>query len=425
MVQTIHLKAIIEIRNLEDKTVNHEDHQMRQQHREDTSMVHHTADVLVIGAGIVGCSIAYALRKRGIGVVVLERDTIGAHASSAAAGLLAPLRPLSEENVLQSLLLTGAQQLTLLIPELENVSGISVGYEQIGALRLLPESMVAAVPAWVEKWKRKGYSLEALSPEDIHRCEPLLMPPADIAGAVLMNGEGQVIPGLLTQAYAQAARHLGAVFYEHTEVVGLQQDAVTRKVVGVCTKEETWACNHLVVAVGAWSLPFGDLLGTTIPVRPVRGELIMIRPPLASALSASGVRHLLFDEGLIDRDFYAAPKPGGTLLLGATKAEVGFTTEISVEGIAHLFAVATRLFPILATWHIERMWACLRPKALDSKPLLGPIPEWENVTIAAGHAGFGITLSAVTGQMIAEWITTRQLPDGMVPFTLQSENRRS
>jgi glycine oxidase len=383
-------------------------------------MVHHTADVLVIGAGIVGCSIAYTLRKRGISVVVLERDTIGAHASSAAAGLLAPLRPLSEENALQSLLLTGAQQLTLLIPELENVSGISVGYEQIGALRLLPESMVAAVPAWVERWKHKGYSIEVLSPEEIRRCEPLLMTPADIAGAVLMNGEGQVVPGLLTQAYAQAARRLGALFCEHTEVVNLQRNTATGKVTGVYTREEFWACNQLVVAVGAWSSSFGDLLSTTFPVRPVRGELIMVRPPLSSALSASGVRHIIFDEGLIDRDFYAAPKPGGTLLLGATKAEVGFSTEVSVGGIAHLFAVATRLFPTLATWYIERMWACLRPKTLDSRPLLGPVPGWENVTIAAGHAGFGITLSAITGQMIAEWIAARHLPDGMVPFTLQS-----
>ncbi len=178
-------------------------------------MVHHTADVLVIGAGIVGCSIAYALRKRGIGVVVLERDTIGAHASSAAAGLLAPLRPLSEANALQSLLLTGAQQLTLLIPELESISGMSVGYEQIGALRLLPANMVAAVPAWVDDWKRKGYSIEILTPEEVRTCEPLLMSTADIAGAVLITGEGQVVPGLLTQAYAQAARHLGAIFCEH------------------------------------------------------------------------------------------------------------------------------------------------------------------------------------------------------------------
>jgi glycine oxidase len=100
--------------------------------------VKRSADVLVVGGGVVGCSIAYFLRKRGLEVIVLERGDIGAQSSSAAAGLLAPIRPLGEADSFKHLQITGMQRLASFVPELEEVSGISVGYERTGTLRILP-----------------------------------------------------------------------------------------------------------------------------------------------------------------------------------------------------------------------------------------------------------------------------------------------
>ena len=149
----------------------------------------------------------------------------------------------------------------------------------------------------------------------------------------------------------------------------------------------------------------------------MRGELIAFQQP------SPPVHHILFDEGVFDEDIYLAPKPDGTLVVGATKADVGFDTSVSVEGTLHLHKIATQIMPALAHCSIQRMWAGLRPKTLDSRPLLGPIPPWENVMIASGHGGFGILLSIITGETIAELVTTGQVPEIISPFVLKKTSR--
>src|SRR5260370_26580702 len=109
-----------------------------------------SAEVLIVGGGIIGCSIAYFLRKQGVEVIVLEKGHIGAQASSAAAGLLAPIRPLSQRDPFKALQLAGLTRFSSLVPELEAVSGINVGYEQTGTLRLLPGEKVVPVYTWAE-----------------------------------------------------------------------------------------------------------------------------------------------------------------------------------------------------------------------------------------------------------------------------------
>jgi glycine oxidase len=115
-------------------------------------------------------------------------------------------------------------------------------------------------------------------------------------------------------------------------------------------------------------------------------------------------------------DIYIAPKPNGTIVVGATKADVGFDSSVSAGGVLHLLRVATQLLPALAYCPIHRMWAGLRPKTLDSRPILGPIPPWENVSIASGHGGFGVLLSVVTGETIAGLVTTGTVPEIIRPF---------
>jgi glycine oxidase len=115
-------------------------------------------------------------------------------------------------------------------------------------------------------------------------------------------------------------------------------------------------------------------------------------------------------------NIYLAPKPNGTVVVGATKAEVGFDTSVSEGGVLHLLEVATQLLPALASCSIDRMWAGLRPKIPDSRPILGPLPSWKNVIIASGHGGFGVLLSAITGETIAELVTIGQAPEAIRPF---------
>jgi glycine oxidase len=369
----------------------------------------HTTDVLIIGAGIIGCSIAYFLRKQGVQVIVLERGDIGAQSSSAAVGLLAPMRPLAQEDPFKTLQLAGMARFSSFTPELEAVSGMSIGYEQTGTIRLLPPEKVVPARSWAEAWRRAGYHIEVLTPKETSRHEPLLA--EGLHGAVRIAEEAQVAPRHLMQAFAQAARNRGALFYDHTEVVSFQLAETGKRVTGVWTKHgDLLSCHHLILAAGAWTASLGTQLHVSLPVRPVRGELIALRQP------SPPIRHIVFDEGIFDQDIYLAPKPDGTVIVGATKADVGFDLSVSAGGVQHLLHVAFQLAPALADCAVERLWSGLRPKTPDSRPLLGPAPGWENVIVASGHGGFGITLSIITGETIAELLVTGQSPEIIRPF---------
>ncbi|GHO59289.1 glycine oxidase ThiO [Ktedonobacter robiniae] len=369
-----------------------------------------SADVLIVGGGVIGCSIAYFLRKLGIEVIVLEKGEIGAQSSSAAAGLLAPMRPLGEADAFKLLQIAGMRRLASFVPELEEVSGISVEYERTGTLRILPPEKIVSAKEWAREWCGKGFQIETLSPEETRDCEPHLFP--GVQGAVYIADEAQVTPVLLMSAVARAAQAQGAFLHDHTEVVSIQISKDGNRVTGVQTRRgELFTCGHLVIAAGAWSSQFSSWLRMPIPVRPVRGELVSLRQPSPPLL-----KRMIFDEGVYDIDVYISPKPNGTVVIGATKAEVGYDTSVSVGGVLHLLDVATRLIPALAHCTIERTWAGLRPKTPDSRPILGRIPAWENVTLATGHGGFGVTMSALTGECIAHLIASGQTSEVIGPF---------
>ncbi len=179
----------------------------------------HAADVLIVGGGIIGCSIAYFLRKQGVEVNVLEKGDIGAQASSAAAGLLAPIRPLSQRDSFKAFQLAGLTRFSSFVPELEEVSGMNIGYEKTGTLRLLPAEKIVPAQTWAEAWRHAGYHIEVLTPEEAYKREPFLY--TGLQGAISIADEAQVVPVQFVQAFAQAALKLGALFYTHTEVVAV------------------------------------------------------------------------------------------------------------------------------------------------------------------------------------------------------------
>ncbi|GHO59255.1 glycine oxidase ThiO [Ktedonobacter robiniae] len=374
-----------------------------------------STDVLIIGGGIIGCSITYFLRKQGVEVSVLEKERLGAQASGAAVGLLAPIRPLAQLDAYKALLLAGMKRFPVILPELEAVTGINVAYEQTGTLRLLPREKVSPTQTWVREWQQAGFDIQLLSQEELYTYEPRILP--GVEGAVSIKDEAQVSPSQLVQVFAQAARILGAHLYEHTEVVALQRSDSTCCATGVRTaKNDIISCDTLIIAAGAWSKDIGSWLDIPLPVHPIRGELIAVQqlsPPL---------QPILFDEGIFDEDVYLAPKPNGTIIIGSTKAHVGFDTSVSSGGILRLLTVATQLLPALTTSSVDRIWAGLRPKTPHSRPIIGRVPHWKNVIVASGHGGFGITLSILTGEVIAELITTTNTPESILPFLPDSRH---
>lgn len=210
---------------------------------EEVLIVEKTADIVIIGGGIIGVSIAYNLCKRGVDVTVLEQGTIGSQASGAAAGLLAPLGPLSGPGLYADLLLSSFAMFPSLVSELEEASGIHLGYEQIGALRTIHNpKRIAHLRKRMKDWEALGLTMHWLSGDEARQLEPLLSP--GVCAAIYAPEEAQICAPQLVKAFSKAATRSGARIYSHVEIAGIQHHHNT--ITGVHTSQgETIARNHL------------------------------------------------------------------------------------------------------------------------------------------------------------------------------------
>src|SRR5579883_865469 len=361
--------------------------------RLDKNMQQET-DVAIIGGGIIGCAIAYFLRRRGVEVMVFEKGAIGGRASGAAAGLLAPL-----------LLLAGFAQLTAIAPELEDATGLRLGYERPGALRTVrSQKRLPRLRKRFEAWLPLGLELHWLSGQEARQLEPSLS--EEVCAAIYAPQESQIDAVLLTRAWYQAAQRLGAQFFCGQEVMAF--DHQQAQVRGIrLSDHRSIACKHLVLAAGAWTAQWSEELYLSLPVSPLKGQLLTMQQP------EPRLRHIIFGEAA-----YIAPR-GQQLLIGATKEEAGFDDQVTQEGINWLCSTAIRFLPALEYSSVQTSWAGLRPRTPDTRPRLGPAPGWKNVTIATGHNSVGIILSGITGDTIAELIATGQIPEIIAPFSPQ------
>lgn len=368
--------------------------------------INHATDVVIVGGGVIGCSIAYHLRQAGAKVIVVEREEVAAGASSAAAGLLAPLGEISGLGAFTDLLLASWSLYPELIPALEEASGVRVEYHRPGSLHTITDiADTTYLREQMATWESLGLQVTWLEGDEARALEPFLEP--GVVAAIYAPKDGSIKPAAMTRAYAEAARRQGALFYEHSEIVGIQRNA--SRVTGVQTAlGETITCNHLVIAAGAWAARIGAWLGFPLPVSPMRGQILSLRQ------TASPLKHILFGDGI-----YLVPKLDGTIYAGATVEQVGFDTSVTAEGIATLLSSAIRLAPALGSAPIANIWAGLRPWSPDSRPILGKAPGWENVTLATGHGATGFELSAITGRTIAELVITGQAPEIIRAFRVE------
>src|SRR5579884_1206974 len=188
----------------------------------------HITDVVIVGGGVIGTAIAYYLRKLQVDTTLLERDEIGSQASSAAAGLLAPLGPLSGPGPFADLLLASFAMFPTLVPELEDASGVRLHFEQTGALRTVRDpKRIPKLQKRMRAWQQLGLAMHWLNGDEARRQEPLLSP--EISAAIYIPAESQIQAPRLVRAYARAAINLGARIYSQTEVSGLrrEQDTIT------------------------------------------------------------------------------------------------------------------------------------------------------------------------------------------------------
>ena len=361
-------------------------------------------DVVVIGGGVIGCAIAYYLREAGVSVTIAERERVGAGASSAAAGMLAPLAESADPGPFTRLALDGLRAFQEDTAAIIAESGIDFEYRRDGVLRVAESEAEAGPLQELLRWQDgSGLQVRWLDGPDLRRLEPEIG--RQVVGALFTPGEGHVNPARLTEALASAAVRRGACLLEGCAVEGV--DLQGGRVTAVRHANGTLSADHVVFAAGAWGTLWEQRLGWRVPVFPVRGQMA------ALSQTPSPIRHIVYSH-----DGYLLPKADGSVYVGATEEhDAGFDARVTAGGLRWLLAGAERLVPALSGATYQRSWAGLRPGSADNLPLLGPLPSLANVTLAIGHFRNGILLSLITGRLIARSLSSGVTPPELAPFS--------
>lgn len=354
-----------------------------------------TRDVAIVGAGIVGCSIAFELAKAGVRVCVLDKGGIGEESSAAAAGMLSGQHGVTNFGPRYQLHLEARELHARLADELRELTGIDVGFCRWGLLQLLFTSgELRAAERCAAVQMQAGLRVERLSREETLAREPAVTP--DLQGSIRYVDEAHVHNGRLTIALAEAARRHGAELRSGEPAVALIREG--GRVVGVQTPTETMYAETVVVANGAWSSALLRPLGLQLPVKPMRGQMLAVRTVPRAVSQVIYGRHM-----------YLVPRPDGETLIGATVEDVGFRKEVTVEGLEALVQAGRRIAPGLLGQPVMRTWAGLRPGSPDGLPLIGPLESLPGLLLAVGHHRNGILLGPMTGVLVKQLLVDQVL----------------
>jgi len=366
------------------------------------------ADAVVVGGGVIGAAVAWSLARGGASVLLVERDEIGAHASRAAAGMLAPISESLGGGALFELGCESLARLEADVEELRALSGIDPELVRSGVLRVAREPEAAELRAQAERLAAAGCAW--LDRTELAKLAPGLA--SHFVGALHCARECHVEPLRLTRAFAGAAVRCGAKLLPHTEVLGVLRAG--GRAIGVTTTAGEIRAHDVVLCTGAWSARVGGWIGAQVPVTPVRGQML--------ALESAG------DHGgpiLWSDRAYLVPRPDGELRVGATVEHAGFDARPTAEGAARLLAGALELLPELRAAALVRVWAGLRPGSPDALPLVGASPALPGSWLAVGHYRNGILLSALTGAALASEILDRRRLPGLEAFDPARHSRQN
>ena len=341
-----------------------------------------SSDAIIIGAGIIGLSLAIELRKEGMSVRIIERGEPGRQASYAAAGMLAdvsdefplPLKPLAHES---------ARMYPEFVHELEDESGVKVDLRDQGTIILARGGEFPEEAEPLSPQRLRSLETEIAAPLQARLSGP--PSPSEMCGAYLR--ERSVDPRLLVGAALKAARHRNVDISSGAEVQSLLVEG--GHVVGVQTDKAKYASSIVVNCAGAWA---GTIAPFEFPVKPVKGQMLAV-------VEAPRLQHVIRSEKV-----YMVPRSDGRLLIGSTLEDVGYNKQTDVATLRHLFDAAVELVPGIAKSRRHEAWAGLRPGTPDGLPILGETST-SGCFVASGHYRDGILLAPLTATLLSEVIT--------------------
>ena len=386
------------------------------------------ADVVVVGAGIVGAACAEALTARGLRVVVLDRSAPSAGTTAAGEGnvLVSDKEPGPELD----LALASRREWPVVLDRLAGLLGperADVEWDAKGGL-VVTTGDPAPLAVFAKTQRTAGVEAHELTADEVREREPLLTPA--VTTGIHYPGDAQLQPVLAATALLAAVRARGSEVRSRATVTGVRRTGGTvpaargevrsgatvtgvRRTGGTVTAVLTTAgaveCGAVVNACGPWSGEFAASAGAPINILPRRG-MLLVTAPLPQC-----VRHKVYDADYVgavgsgDADLQTSTvvesTRSGTVLIGSSRERIGFDSTVRVKVLRELAAKAIGLFPFLADVPVLRAYGGFRPYAPDHLPVIGPDPRVPGLWHATGHEGAGIGLAAATGRLLADLYT--------------------
>jgi glycine oxidase len=382
-----------------------------------------SADVLVIGGGVIGLAIAWRAAQRGLRVIVAD-PAPASGATHAAAGMLTPVAEAAyAERELFGLGSESLARYPAFTAELTRLTGLPTGFRQTGTLQVAYDSDDLEVLAEAHRLQESfGRPARRLTARECREAEPMLDP--SVRGGLLAADDGSVDPRLLAAALLAAARHAGV------RLIGQRAEQITTtagpddRVTGARLADGSDVRAPQVVLAAGWqSAAIGGLpAGAAPPVRPVKGQILRLLPVRAGRPAPAGQ-----PPGLLARtvrgvvrgsSVYLVPREDGELVVGATQEELGADTTVTAGGVWELLRDARLIVPGITELELAEAVAGLRPGTPDNAPVIGPGPL-PGLVLATGHFRGGVLLAPVTADVIAEYLQSQRIPALAQPFTGQ------
>jgi glycine oxidase len=367
-------------------------------------------DVLIIGGGVIGLSLAWDLAKHGCSAHVIDKGQIGREASWAGAGILPAATYSLDQHPLDQLRGLACALHPQWAAELKSLTGIETGYWRCGGLHLARSpGEAASLAAWATLARDERIRIEQLSTTSLAETEPGLSVgqasslPRQINSQYLVPDESQLRNPWHVRALHRACELAGVEITPDTEVTDFT--ITNNELTAVQTTSGPLAAHRYCFTSGAWTGQLLQRLGVHLGILPIRGQIVLFRcdkPP---------IKHII-NEG----SRYLVPRQDGRLIAGSTEEEVGFDKRTTAEALADLTQFACDLVPALKKATIEKTWAGLRPASFDGLPYLGRLPNIQNAFIASGHFRNGLFLSTATAIVMSQLLRDQPPQIDLAPF---------
>ncbi|MBB3229235.1 glycine oxidase ThiO [Halomonas stenophila] len=346
-------------------------------------------DFLIIGGGVIGMMTAWQLAEAGHEVTLLERGPCGGEASWAGGGIVSPLYPWRHPAPVSQLASWSEGRYAHLTAHLAEATGIDPEFRRQGLLYLDLEDEPSAM-AWSSQVDKPLSRIDAYA---VYAREPRLVD--GLEGGLWMPTLGSLRNPRLGQALRARLQALpGVTLHEHCRVDRLEVER--GRVGGVESAAGRFTAGHVILCGGAWTAQLLAPLGITLPVRPVKGQMMVFRTP-----TVTGSRQWL-ERVVLRGGRYLIPRADGRVLVGSTLEEAGFDKTPTPEARDSLYASAVAILPALAGCEIEHHWSGLRPGAPEGLPFIGEIPGVAGLSVNAGHYRNGLVLAPAATRLLVD-----------------------